>query len=557
MLSQLWVRDFVIVEQLLLDFVSGMTALTGETGAGKSILFDAIGLALGDRGDAGWIRAGAQKAEISLAFEVDGNPRARHWLVEAGLSDEQCLVRRSIGLDGRSKAFINDQPVSLQKLRELRPLLVEIHGQHAHQALLRAERQREVLDDFAKQPELLAQVAVAYRDWQKLEAERERLQADAHQRQARRELLQYQVDELQAMALRPGEVAELEQEHQKLFHAQDLQLQCQQSLDWLSEAEGRSASSLLHAAQNRLQQAVALDAELAPMLELLESAAIQVSEAASDLRRYLDGVELDPARLDQIDKRLADLQQLARKHRVSVEQLPQHAAALNDELQHLLTVAEDLQQIETAIVQAKQQYLQQASRLSQARIKAASQLGPRITDLIHELSMPDGEVQIQVSFNAEQAQSCGCDRVEFLVATNKGQELASLSKVVSGGELSRISLAILVISSGHGEPPTLLFDEVDVGIGGKTARVVGKHLRELAQWSQIFCVTHLPQVASYAHQQLLVTKDSDEQQTRGQIESLSTEQRIEEIARMLGGDAESSQSLAHARQMLEAVWAES
>lgn len=556
MLSQLFVRDFVIVERLSLDLAAGMTALTGETGAGKSILFDAIGLALGDRGDAGWIRSGAERAEICLTFDIETNGPAKTWLADSGFGDDQCLLRRSIGLDGRSKTFINDQPVSLQKLRELRPLLVEIHGQHAHQALLRTDRQRDVLDGFAKHPELVTQVAQAYRDWQNLLREREQHQLQAEQRQARRELLQYQVEELALLGLKAGEIAELEHEHQRLFHAQDLQGQCQQSLTWLYDADNRSAASLLHAAQSRLQQAAQLDSALQPQLELLESAAIQIQEAASDLRRYLDAIELDPARLDAIDQRLADLQQLARKHRVEPESLPEHADQLARELLSLEAAADDLAQMDQAIQAAEHHYQQRAQRLSQSRQQAAARLGPRITEVIHQLSMPDGEVQIQVSFNLDQAQPSGADRVEFLVATNKGQELASLSRVVSGGELSRISLAILVITSGRGEPPTLLFDEVDVGIGGKTARVVGKHLRELAQWSQIFCVTHLPQVASYAQQQLLVTKDSDGAQTRGQIEPLSAAQRIEEIARMLGGDAESSQSLAHARELLIAAGAE-
>jgi DNA repair protein RecN (Recombination protein N) len=553
MLTHIHIWNFAIVESLDLELEAGLTVLTGETGAGKSILLDALNLALGDRADTSVIRHGADKAEISVTFSTHDAPEAEAWLQEQELeSAGECIIRRTISASGPSKAFVNGKPTPIQSLRELGEMLVDLHGQHEHQSLLRRDAQRQLLDDFAGHGKLLAELASAYQHWRDLETELLSLQQASSDRDARLELLAYQVKELEALDLGQDELPELETEHKRLANANQLLETGNRVLQVLEENEDGALSALLGQSCHDIQHLAQADATLNNVAELLDSATIQVREASSELRHYLDGLELDPARLSWIDQRLATIQDLARKHHLAAEELPTLLPRLQQELAKLEQAEVRSDAIRQEVAAALKQYHTLADKLSRSRQKAAKSLAKAVSDSMHTLGMQGGRFDIAFEpLGDDSPAPLGMERVEFVVSANPGQPLKPLTKVASGGELSRISLAIQVITAAQTRIPTLIFDEVDVGIGGRVAEIVGHQLRALATHRQVVCVTHLPQVAALGHHHLQVSKRSDTDTTISEIQELSAEQRVDELARMLGGIEITEQTLSHAREMIE------
>ncbi|RUQ39477.1 MAG: DNA repair protein RecN [Candidatus Competibacteraceae bacterium] len=551
MLTHLRIRDFAIVEALELELAAGMSAVTGETGAGKSILVDAIGLLLGDRADSGTVRHGAERADISAVFDLGQHPQTRAWLAERDLdSGSECHLRRVIASSGRSRHYINGVPQPAQTLRELGEQLVDIHGQHEHQSLLRRDAQRQLLDDHAGNQALLVTLAAAWRDWQQTRQALRDLRQAASERDARLDILRYHLHELNALNLAEGEITELEQEQRRLAHARQLLDTGQSLLGWLSESEDTAVIDRLSHSLRELDGLSRLDERLVPISELLSAALIQVQEASSELRGYLQALDLDPEHLTRIEQRLAAAHQLARKHRINAEELPAlrvRFAAERDTLEHSETRLDQLQQ---AMQAAQAAYQAQAAQLSERRQQAARALSERISAALAGLGMPGGQLAIVLE-RLDKPTPTGLEAVEFQVSANPGQPLRPLAKVASGGELSRISLAIQVITAHAAHIPTLIFDEVDTGIGGGVAEVVGRQLRALGAQRQVLCVTHLPQVAAQAHQHFKVAKHSDATTTHTRVRVLTLEERVGEIARMLGGLELTANTLAHAREMLD------
>lgn len=552
MLRHLAIRNFALVEHLELEFAPGMTVLTGETGAGKSILLDALGLVLGDRADSGTVRAGCERADISATFDIRGLAPVRAWLEEHELSlDDECILRRTVSADGGSRGYINGQPAPVQNLRDLGEQLVDIHGQHAHQSLLKRDLQRQLLDAYAGHDALVEQVSAAWRRWRDLQQELERLSRAAGERDSRLELLRYQVGELEALGLSREELQALEEEHGRLANASRLQEGAQRALDLLYEGDEMAVVNLLGRTLNELRDLQAIDSGLANTCELLEGAAIQAREAASELRHYLDRADLDPARVNWVEQRLAAVQELARKHRCPGEELPALLERLQQELAELEQAGQRLDGLEAEIKRCRDDYLKLARQLSAGRGKAAQTLATQVSANMAELGMKGGKLEVALEkMQDDEPAPHGLERVELLVSANPGQPLKPLAKVASGGELSRISLAIQVISAGQGSIPTLIFDEVDVGVGGGVAEMVGRQLHTLGSKRQVLCVTHQAQVAAQGHQHLQVSKQSQGDATRSAVKLLDAEARVEEIARMLGGMTITEQTLSHAREML-------
>lgn len=551
MLTQLRICDFAIVEDLELELAPGMTAVTGETGAGKSILVDAIGLLLGDRADSSTIRYGAERTDISAAFDLDLLPAARAWLAERDLDREQdCQLRRVVASNGRSRNYINGVPQPAQALRELGELLVDIHGQHEHQSLVRRDAQRQLLDDYAGHQALIAELEQHYRAWSQLRQELRDLRQASSERDARLDILRYHLRELAALNLADGEIAKLEFEQRRLAHSSQLLDTGQRLLIWLTEGDEDAVADRLNQSLRELEGLSRLDARLAPMSELLNAALIQVQEASSELRDYVQDLDLDPEHLAQVEQRLAAAHQLARKHRVATEELPALRARFEAELDRLEHSETRLEALQQAVHDALAAYRRHADELTERRAVAARELGERVSKALAGLGMPGGRFSILLE-RLDKPAPTGLETVEFQVSANPGQPLRPLAKVASGGELSRISLAIQVITAHAARIPTLIFDEVDSGIGGGVAEVVGRQLRALGGNRQVLCVTHLPQVAAQAHQQLKVEKQTDGATTHTQVASLNAEERVTEIARMLGGLELTANTLAHAREMVE------
>ena len=558
MLQHIHIHHFAIVDELALDFQGGMTVLTGETGAGKSILLDALGLALGDRAESGIIRTHDGRAEVSAEFDISALPTVLDWLNEHELDDDgQCLIRRTLSRDGRSKGYINGRPVPMHSLRELGEQLVDIHGQHAHQSLLKREVQRQALDAFAsshdkKYAGLLHNTAQCFQQWQQLNTELARLQASREQRDDRLELLQYQVEELRALNLAADELVELESEHARLANLNQLREGSENILAGLSNEQSGSLVDGLDHLSAELSQLQVTDPTLNNASEALQGAAIQAREAAGELRDYLDNLSLDPERLQAVDERLALIHELARKHRLPPAELPSLLEQQENELSHLQNASVQLDEVAAAVSTAEKDYHASAKKLGGARQRAAKKFAKAVTDNMHQLGMPHGVFEITLE-PLEVFTIHGLERVEFCVTTNPGQPIQPLAKVASGGELARISLAIQVIAAGSGKIPTLIFDEVDVGIGGGIAEVVGRLLRNLSEQRQVLCVTHQPQVASLAHQHLHVSKhvNKQQQETVTDVSPISEQARVDEIARMLGGLEITEQTLSHAREMIE------
>lgn len=552
MLTHIRIRNFAIIDHLDLEFKQGLTALTGETGAGKSILLGALGLLLGDRADSDSVRAGASKAEISAEFDINELPHVQQWLKDKELDAEgDCLIRRRLSSDGRSRAFINGSPVPLQDMRELGELLVDIHGQHEHQSLMKSQMQRQLLDDYAGQKNLLKQIRDVYQQWKTANREFRQLRDDAADRSDRIDLLRYQVQELDELALTADEYQGLHEEHQRLANADKLTETCQSALDALYDADDNSIYGQLSHQVSQLENLSEMDHSLAPGNDMLNEAMVQVEETASLLRDYLDSLESDPQRFQEVEQRIGLVHDLSRKHRVEPEQLPDIHAQLARELDNLDHADENLEQLEQQCKQLEQDYRQLAGQLSDTRIKTAKSLNKKISDAMQTLGMAGGVFDIRVEHQADAAFSAyGNDSIEFTVSANPGQPCKPLAKTASGGELARISLAIQMITAQSAHIPTLIFDEVDSGVGGGIAEIVGRHLRTLGESRQVFCVTHLPQVASQAHHHMQVKKHSDKKQTVTQIHVLDALQRVDEISRMLGGVEITEQTRAHAEEML-------
>jgi DNA repair protein RecN (Recombination protein N) len=553
MLTHLHIRNFAIIDEVELELDQGLSVLTGETGAGKSILLDALGLLLGDRADASFVRHGAQRAELSATFELDQLPDVQAWLESQDLAaDQQAQVRRSLGSDGRSRAYINGQSVPVQTVRSLGEQLVDIHGQHEHQSLSKRAVQLDLLDFHGKLMEQRAGVAAAHRQWQLLQDRLQALQGSESERSARLDLLRYQCQELSQLNLTLEELQDLEDEHRKLANSGRLAEQSRACLDALYEADEVNAYHTLTAAVHLLEPLTKLDPGLSETLGMLNEASIQVQEAADQLGRYLSDLDMDPARLEWVEERLAAIHAQARKHRCTPEELPALAVQLVAELDELEHADQNLEKLSADAQKAQASYLKLARALSAQRALAAKDLGQQVSSIMQQLGMQGGKMVVALEQLGEaKSRQDGLDRVEFLVSANPGQPPAALSKVASGGELSRISLAIQVVAAAASRIPTMIFDEVDAGVGGGIAEIVGKRMRELGSQRQVLCVTHLPQVASQAHRHLKVTKLTDGEHTRTRIHALNMDETVEELARMLGGVKITERTREHAREMLE------
>ncbi|HTO20130.1 MAG TPA: DNA repair protein RecN [Pseudomonas sp.] len=552
MLVHLSIRNYAIVDQLDLELRGGMSVITGETGAGKSIMLDALGLALGDRADSSVVRPGTDKADILASFDVARIPEAQAWLRERDLEqDGPCILRRVITAEGRSRAYINGTPCPQGDLKALGELLIDIHSQHEHQSLLKTDTHRRLLDAYAGAGELARQVLLAAQRWRQTRQELERVSSSGDEQRARHQLLSYQLEELEALALGENELEQLEEEHKTLSNAEHLLGACRQVLDLCSESDAGNVLSALNASLNRLTAFSPNAGAMASAVELLASAQIQVEEAIGELNRFIDHFDADPERQQQLEERLDSIYTLARKHRVQPGELGELQQRLLEELEGLNADDQAQERLTEELAAYARHYQEKAEELSTLRQRAASELSKAVEVEMQRLGMPGGRFQIELRANAtDEPHPAGLEQVEFLVSANPGQPLRALAKVASGGELSRISLAIQVITAQTSRVPTLVFDEVDVGIGGPTAEVVGQLLRRLGERGQVLCVTHLPQVAAQGHQHLFVHKQRGRSDTSTAVAHLERQQRIEEVARMLGGVDLTDESLAHAAKLL-------
>ena len=553
MLTQLSVNNFAIVRHLVLDLEQGMSVITGETGAGKSIAIDALGLCLGYRSESSMVRHGADKADISATFFMQPNSPAYQWLAERELLDEEnpqeCILRRMINLEGRSKAFVNNHPIPASQLRELGQYLIHLNGQHAPQLLLKNEYQLELIDNYANLHADLAEMQQSYQYWRKQYQLRKNYHQQCAENEARKQLLQYQVEELDEFAIKENEFEEMEETHARLSNAESLTELSQSVLEVLSD-DNVNADSLIYQAIRDLEDLAEVDIRYQSALDMLNEALIQVQEASSEVRNLADHIEQDPEMLKELDERIAKTISLSRKHHVLPNQLWQHHAKLQQELQELL----DHSQNEQALIEqeraAHQQCVQLAEQISVKRKQAGEKLAEQVTQQIKQLSMENGEFFVDVKFDPKKLSPQGADFVEFNLRSNLGQLMQPLAKIASGGELSRISLAVQVLTANKLSTPTIIFDEVDVGISGSAATTVGKLLRQLGKKCQVLCVTHLPQVASYGHHHFNVQKYVENNQTETQMTHLKKEEKISALARLLGGSKITEAVLANAKEML-------
>ena len=552
LLKHLHIRNFAVIEELDIPFNHGMTVFTGETGAGKSIMVGALGLVLGDRSDSGIVRAGCERTEITAIFDIEDDNEIRSVLAEQEIDcDDELILRRVINKDGRSRAYVNGSSVPAQLLRSLGECMVDIHGQHAHQSLLKADVQRNLLDEFGNHPQQLNEVKDAWKIWNANEIELQALSGDNRDHDAQIELLQYQIQELQALDPGESKFSEIEKEYGKLANANRLLEVCQQTLQQLSEDERSTQSQISHNL-DELQDIQKFDPSLTTIIELLNGASIQIGEASDELRHYLDRLELDPERLKMVEELLSAFHDMARKHKIQPEALGDHLATLEDELHKLENSEARFKELIALQQSSVDNYRKAAGKLNLCRQQAAQKLSHDISNKLNDLGMPGGQFSIEVNeIEKDTPLQNGMDKIDYLVSLNPGQPLQPLSKVASGGELSRISLAIQVTGSKDKGIPTLIFDEVDSGIGGGVAEIVGKLLHSLSDKRQVFCVTHLAQVASQGNHHLQVAKATHAGTTLTRVGELNDEERIDEIARMLGGVKITEQTLAHAKEMLK------
>jgi DNA repair protein RecN (Recombination protein N) len=548
MLTELAIKQFTLVENLELDIKTGFTVITGETGAGKSILLDALGLCLGDKADGQAVRHGADKAELIAIFDISQQPEARNWLIEHELDDsEDCSLRRVIYKEGRSKAWINGTPVTLSELRTLGELLINIHSQHAHQSLLKKESHRQLLDNVAGLHTLAADVANNYHSWQHAKQALTNSQANQAAQQARLELLTSHLEELDKLGLKAGEYDTLEQEYDRLANFESLMNDGQHALSLLNEGDSPISRQLQQALRSLESHASRADS-LRDVCASLNSALIEIQESSRELSHFLDGQELDPARLAALESKISEAQRLARKHKILASELPRLQTELRHE-QTLCQQSQDVEALQQLAAQAEHDYFAVAEELRIQRHRIAPELTTVIAQHLHQLSMPHTQVEFAFSPLAKPG-SHGLEDMELLFSANLGQAPQPLAKIASGGELSRFALAVQVLQAQHSQVPVLVFDEVDVGISGGTAEVVGNLLRTLGERAQILCITHQPQVAAKGHQHWQVEKYNSDDKTLSRVISLNREQRIQEIARMSGGVTITPETLKHAESML-------
>ena len=557
MLTQLTINNFAIVRQLEIELAKGMSVITGETGAGKSIAIDALGLCLGQRIETSMVREGQERAEICATFFIEPTNPAYQWLQEQELQDpdnpSDCILRRVINADGRSKAFINSTPVSASQLKEIGQYLIHINGQHASQLLLKNDYQLQLVDTFAHHNDLLAQMREDYRAWKNLQTQVKNFQQKVAENEAKKQLLQYQVEELDEFALRPNEYLELEEDQRRLSNSEQLTQLSQSALQLLSENETVSIDSMLYRATQYIDELSELDPRYASVQTMLNDALIQVQEATSEVQHLASHIEQDPMLLQEIEQRLGQALQLARKHNVKPEDLVEWHQKLKAELTALLDFSESEERLILEEKAAFEKMQHTAKQLHESRCQAAGKLAQQVTHSIKGLAMENAEFFIEVNSDLTKVAANGADNIVFTLRSNLGQQAQPLAKVVSGGELSRISLAIQVLTSDQSAIPTLIFDEVDVGISGKTASVVGKLLRQLGDKCQVLCVTHLPQVACHGHHQFNVEKFTIDDKTETKMTALSQEERVPALARLLGGSEITDLALANAREMLDLV----
>ena len=557
MLTQLTINNFAIVRQLEIELAKGMSVITGETGAGKSIAIDALGLCLGQRIETSMVREGQERAEICATFFIEPTNPAYQWLQEQELQDpdnpSDCILRRVINADGRSKAFINSTPVSASQLKEIGQYLIHINGQHASQLLLKNDYQLQLVDTFAHHYDLLAQMREDYRAWKNLQTQVKTFQQKVAENAAKKQLLQYQVEELDEFALRPNEYLELEEDHRRLSNSEQLTQLSQSALQLLSENETVSIDSMLYRATQYIDELSELDPRYASVQTMLNDALIQVQEATSEVQHLASHIEQDPMLLQEIEQRLGQALQLARKHNVKPEELVEWHQKLKAELTALLDFSESEERLILEEKAAFEKMQHTAKQLHESRCQAAGKLAQQVTHSIKGLAMENAEFFIEVNSDLTKVTANGADNIVFTLRSNLGQQAQPLAKVASGGELSRISLAIQVLTSDQSAIPTLIFDEVDVGISGKTASVVGKLLRQLGDKCQVLCVTHLPQVACHGHHQFNVEKFTVDDKTETKMTALSQEERVPALARLLGGSEITDLALANAQEMLDLV----
>ena len=557
MLTQLTINNFAIVRQLEIELAKGMSVITGETGAGKSIAIDALGLCLGQRIETSMVREGQERAEICATFFIEPTNPAYQWLQAQELKDpdnpSDCILRRVINADGRSKAFINSTPVSASQLKEIGQYLIHINGQHASQLLLKNDYQLQLVDSFAHHNDLLAQMREDYRAWKNLQTQVKNFQQKVAENEAKKQLLQYQVEELDEFALRPNEYLELEEDQRRLSNSEQLTQLSQSALQLLSENETVSIDSMLYRATQYIDELSELDPRYASVQTMLNDALIQVQEATSEVQHLASHIEQDPMLLQEIEQRLEQALQLARKHNVKPEELVEWHQKLKAELTALLDFSESEERLILEEKAAFEKMQNTAKQLHESRCQAAEKLAQQVTHSIKGLAMENAEFFIEVNSDLTKVVANGADNIVFTLRSNLGQQAQPLAKVASGGELSRISLAIQVLTSDQSAIPTLIFDEVDVGISGKTASVVGKLLRQLGDKCQVLCVTHLPQVACHGHHQFNVEKFTVDDKTETKMTALSQEERVPALARLLGGSEITELALANAQEMLDLV----
>ena len=557
MLTQLTINNFAIVRQLEIELAKGMSVITGETGAGKSIAIDALGLCLGQRIETSMVREGQERAEICATFFIESTNPAYQWLQAQELQDpdnpSDCILRRVINADGRSKAFINSTPVSASQLKEIGQYLIHINGQHASQLLLKNDYQLQLVDTFAHHNDLLAQMREDYRAWKNLQTQVKTFQQKVAENAAKKQLLQYQVEELDEFALRPNEYLELEEDHRRLSNSEQLTQLSQSALQLLSENETVSIDSMLYRATQYIDELSELDPRYASVQTMLNDALIQVQEATSEVQHLASHIEQDPMLLQEIEQRLGQVLQLARKHNVKPEELVEWHQKLKAELTALLDFSESEERLILEEKAAFEKMQRTAKQLHESRCQAAEKLAQQVTHSIKGLAMENAEFFIEVNSDLTKVAANGADNIVFTLRSNLGQQAQPLAKMASGGELSRISLAIQVLTSDQSAIPTLIFDEVDVGISGKTASIVGKLLRQLGDKCQVLCVTHLPQVACHGHQQFNVEKFTVDDKTETKMTALSQEERVPALARLLGSSEITELALANAQEMLDLV----
>lgn len=557
MLTQLTINNFAIVRQLEIELAKGMSVITGETGAGKSIAIDALGLCLGQRIETSMVREGQERAEICASFFIEPTNPAYQWLQEQELQDSDnpsdCILRRVINADGRSKAFINSTPVSVSQLKEIGQYLIHINGQHASQLLLKNDYQLQLVDTFAHHHDLLAQMREDYRAWKNLQTQVKTFQQKVAENEAKKQLLQYKVEELDEFALRPNEYLELEEDQRRLSNSEQLTQLSQSALQLLSENETVSIDSMLYRTTQYIDELSELDPRYASVQTMLNDALIQVQEATSEVQHLASHIEQDPMLLQEIEQRLGQALQLARKHNVKPEELVDWHQKLKAELTELLDFSESEERLILEEKAAIEKMQHTAKQLHESRCQAAEKLAQQVTHSIKGLAMENAEFFIEVNSDLTKVAANGADNIVFTLRSNLGQQAQPLAKVASGGELSRISLAIQVLTSDQSAVPTLIFDEVDVGISGKTASVVGKLLRQLGDKCQVLCVTHLPQVACHGHHQFNVEKFTVDDKTETKMTALSQEERVPALARLLGGSEITDLALANAQEMLDLV----